>query len=62
MERVSTSMPEKHKFVEEKERFGAKVREVFKSEPSSLQDEIRDIEYETKDGKIASIKSLLPEG
>lgn len=34
MERVTTSTQEQHRFVEEQERFGAKVREVFKSEPT----------------------------
>lgn len=62
MERTSISTQEKPRFVEEKERFGAKVREVFKSEPNLLQDEIEDIEYETNDGKTLSIRSLLPEG
>ncbi len=60
MEQTPKSVQEQPRFVEEKERFGAKVREVFKSEPNSLQDEIEDIEYETGDGKITSIKSLLP--
>jgi len=62
MERVPTSTREQPKFIEEKERFGAKIREVFKSEPNSLLDEIKDIEYETSDGKTLSVKSLLPEG